>query len=554
MLKKLLALLMCLLMIMGTIAGCSDGGGETASPTSTPEASDPTPSDDDPAAPELPDDPYAVYPLCDPGEIELEFYYPLFTIILSYMEDMNSNPIIQEMEKLSGVHINWIHPNQTTEAETYNLLFVGDDLPDMVKELMTTYPGGLDAAIADGYYIDINPYAEFYPNYYHTLHSNEDYLRNATTDEGHTRGFGYLYDANARVIYGLGFRKDIFDNLGIETPELVSDWDAAFSTLKDAGYSNFMQLVSYGVDQNWTPAYDTFNAFMNQAGTVVYGPATEGYKEYLKQMQEWYAKGYIYQDITYDGGDSTDLYYPYIAGETLVGAQNDSTWGSTFYNQSSVSDPNFYLAAAHYPRQTEDQVTHNWSKTSFFMHSTYITTECQNIEVACRWLDYWYTEQGLMYCQYGVEGISYYRDEDGHPWLTDNIVNNPDGIGVIWMLFMNTFMGGIGIESTAPRFDLMPTVIEETDYLTDGNYGEGDDDWNMPSSVFKTSEEGARYSMIYADIETYVSEYTTACILGQKDVDATWDNYISTMERMGLSEATAINQASLDRYFARELN
>ena len=188
------------------------------------------------------------------------------------------------------------------------------------------------------------------------------------------------------------------------------------------------------------------------------------------------------------------------------------------------------------------------------MHSTYITTSCEYIEVACRWLDYWYTEQGLMYCQYGVEGVSYYYDEDGHPWLTDDMVNNPDGIGVIWMLFMKTFMGGLGVESTAPRMDLMPTVVAELDYLATSNIGQGDDDWNMPTSVFMTSDEGSRYSMIYADIETYVSEYTSTSILGQNNIDATWDNYIATMERMGLEEAISIYQTALDRYYARELN
>ncbi len=553
--RSTLCIVLCLILIIGLFAGCTGGktgGSETPANSAASGSSSGTSSGGNEPAPSGEFDQYAAYPICAPGEIEFEFYYPLFTIILAHMEDLNGNPIMQEMEKLSGVHINWIHPNQTTEAETYSLMFVSNDLPDIVKELMSTYPGGFDAAIADGYYIDINPYSDFYPNYYNTLKSNNQFMINATTDEGHIRGFGYMYNASSRVIYGIGYRKDIFNNLGIsKMPELISDWDAAFAKLKSAGYSNFLELGSYGVDANWTPAYDCYNTLIAKDNKAVYGPAMDGYKDYLTQMHEWYQKGYMNRDITHNSGASADNYSVWYNDETLIGSMADNGWGSTFYDNHNVESPDFYIAAAFYPRQTANQVTHNWSRTSYFMHTTYITTACQNIEAACKWLDYWYTDNGTMFCRYGVEGISYYYDENGHPWLNDYIVNNPDGIGIIWMLFMNSFMGGIGVEDTAPRFELMPTVEYETLELSKGPYGTGADDWNMAKSIFQTADEGSEYSKIMSDIETYVSEFTSGVILGNIDINTEWDRYVSQLKTMKLDRAMEIYQLALDRYYAR---
>lgn len=67
-----------------------------------------------------------------------------------------------------------------------------------------------------------------------------------------------------------------------------------------------------------------------------------------------------------------------------------------------------------------------------------------------------------------------------------------------------------------------------------------------------TAEESAEYQKLYVDIETYVAENTVAFITGNKDIDAEWDNFVSTIEKMNISRCLELKQASVDRYLNKE--
>lgn len=556
--KKVLALMLALILVIGLFAGCAkapstDDSGSSAGTPSTGDTGS-TGNTGNTGSTETPDDsgsdePASVYPLCEPGAVELTFWYPLFSFITAYQSSYDENPIMIEMEKITGVHINWQHPSSEAAQEQYNLLFMSEDLPDLIKEMVVSYIGGIDQAIKDGYYIDMNQYVDSFPVYNELINQSKDYKAAVTTDEGHIRGFAYLRAANNRVVYGNGYRQDIFENLGItERPELISDWDSALDKMGAAGYKNFISLDNYGIPQGdfWISAWEASGTFINQNGKAVFGPTLPGFKDYLKKMNEWYEKGYIHEAVTNPEVNAWQM------EETLVGTVADGFMGTSYVDNHAVENPDYYLACAHYPRAKEDMVVHTWhGGGNYFMHTTYVTTECEYPEIACRWADFWYTDEGWLMCNYGIEDTCYYFDEEGKPMLNDFMFNNPDGINVILMMFMYCFMGGIGVESTAPRFDQMPTVDYETIYLTDSKFGTGADDWNMPASISMTSDESTTYSQIMADINTYLEEYTAKCIMGEFDIDSTYDGFIDQIYQMRLEDAVVVYQQALDRYLAR---
>ena len=58
----------------------------------------------------------------------------------------------------------------------------------------------------------------------------------------------------------------------------------------------------------------------------------------------------------------------------------------------------------------------------------YITTSCKNPELAAKWLDYQYSDEGCFLNWYGTEGESWTYGADGTPQFTELITNNPDGL------------------------------------------------------------------------------------------------------------------------------
>ena len=71
-----------------------------------------------------------------------------------------------------------------------------------------------------------------------------------------------------------------------------------------------------------------------------------------------------------------------------------------------------------------------------------ITTACQSVEAALGWINYWFTDEGIMLYNYGVEGDTYVM-ENGTPQYTEKVMNNE--LGVDPTLFCRTFSLAAGL-------------------------------------------------------------------------------------------------------------
>ena len=77
----------------------------------------------------------------------------------------------QEMEKRTGVHIDFIHPIQgSTGQEAFMAMLAGGEMPDLIEYDWTWYSGGPKQALEDEVIIALNDYLkEYAPNYYDNL-------------------------------------------------------------------------------------------------------------------------------------------------------------------------------------------------------------------------------------------------------------------------------------------------------------------------------------------------------------------------------------------------
>ena len=51
-----------------------------------------------------------------------------------------------------------------------------------------------------------------------------------------------------------------------------------------------------------------------------------------------------------------------------------------------------------------------------------------------------------------------------------------------------------------------------------------------------TAEETETIASLKADLDSYINQYGAQVITGELDLDASWENYKSTMETMGAAE------------------
>ena len=67
------------------------------------------------------------------------------------------------------------------------------------------------------------------------------------------------------------------------------------------------------------------------------------------------------------------------------------------------------------------------------------------------------------------------------------------------------------------------------------------------SNLPMTADETQKASDIKASLDTYFYEITSQFLIGEKDIDNEWDNYLAELEKIGYKELLAAYQTAYDR-------
>ena len=118
--------------------------------------------------------------------------------------------VYKDLEELTNIHVEFIHPAKGIEKESFNLLVASKDIPDIVEGGWERYySGGMNKAYEDGFIVALNDYLDQYaPNYKKNITSNEAIEKLAKNDDNKILGF-YLIRPKPYSGQGFIFRKDL---------------------------------------------------------------------------------------------------------------------------------------------------------------------------------------------------------------------------------------------------------------------------------------------------------------------------------------------------------
>lgn len=172
-----------------------------------------------------------------------------------------------------------------------------------------------------------------------------------------------------------------------------------------------------------------------------------------------------------------------------------------------------------------------------------ITADCEHPEAAIRWIDYLFSDEGSYLMRYGIEGKTWTRDADGYPVYVDGILNNPNGSGPTIAQF--TIWPGGG----SPQYLNVHNCIAVTSDSTQAAQEALNPymDYTLYGAPLFDVETNERLNIVQNDINTYVNSSAAKFIKGEMSFDE-WDNYVATVNKMGVEEWIGIYQAVLDTY------
>ena len=500
-------------------------------------------------------------PLTDQGES--------FTLWLSvpgnvgtlFKNGMADHPVFQKAEEFTGVHIDFLEQSAETNAEKFNLMLVSGDYPDLVNGM--DFTGGNDLAVESDFALNLaDDIAEYAPNYQALIDSDPSIVKNITTDEGNIVAFYTFNSEKQGTTEGAWIRGDWLEDLGLENPKTYDQWENVLTAFKnEKGAEEPLMMPSdmvpsgnflasgFGITATFQSMMGAAYPYYVEDGEVKYGPLEEGYKEYVELIRDWTDKGLISKTFIQDNANPMgDVYSTNVStGRTGIFFNGVGMIGM-FQSNLTDADPNGELIACYDARKNEDDVLHNANEDSIVgkMGIT-ITTACPDMELAMKWCDFWYTQDGVLLANYGIEGQSFEFDEKGIPYITELVTNNPDGLSLMDTQFMYSTDSVNRINDVTKTRSTYTEAGQAARDIWDYNR---DDANTYPSAAALTADEADEHSSVYSDINTYLQEQIAAFITGAKSMDQ-WDSFVETLKDMGIEECISLKQDAYDRYLAR---
>lgn len=479
--------------------------------------------------------------------LTITMWCPAGDVVYKTMSNLGESAYYQEMERRTGIHVEFIHPAVGSEAESLNMLLTGENLPDIIcPPWGWKYATGYEGAVADGLFYDITDIVkESCPNYWEALHMNENIWKESVTDSGMISGFWSVSVGGPQPPFmGEVVRKDWLDELNLDVPVTYDDWHdmlVAFKEKKGAIAPMMLYFTGFHPQNLFCGGYGVTESFFAVDGKVKYGPLEPGYKDYIAMLAQWYSEGLIDPDFAtkkdflpseeYTTMDKTGAFFEQYLDLSMLKSRSDN--------------PNYQLVAVSTPRVNADGELHV-RQTNFEVGDSVwiVSADCKNPEAVCKWCDYAYSLQGELLASYGFEGKTWEYNEEGKPEFTDFMFNNPDGLSLAEAYHYYAKLGGAGYYHWDREFkgmdanDLKAMEIWQKD--NDGAY-------IIPSLLSMTADEATEYANIMTDIDTYRSEMVVLFILGIEPMD-NYDQFVETIRGMNIDRAIEIKQASLDRY------
>ena len=478
---------------------------------------------------------------------QIEWWMPLDSTAATVIKSFDESNLAKQLMKETGTDIKFVHPPQGQESEKFNLLTASTELPDIITYNWEKYPGGPQQAIKEKVIIDLNQHKDKLPNLMKYLDAHPEIKKMASTDDGQLYSFPFVRgDDTLCVSSGLIVRKDWLEELGLETPKTIDDWEKMLTAFKDkkGAKSPYCSTNIY----LFAGAFNTSSGYYLDDGKIKYGPLDPEYKDYVETMRRWYKNGLI--DADFATRDRQAIHSNVLNGES--GALNGSIGSGIGALMTAGKDiEGFDLVGAPFPTLSGGKPefgVYQSPVTPSNLSFTAVTTSCSDLDKVLKLLDYGYSEEGHMLYNFGIEGESY-EMVDGYPTYTKKITNNPEGLSMSAAMstYMLSYVSGPFVQDVRymEQYAQLPQQKEAWKTWSDTNTKD-----HFIPNLYMKEDELSRYAMLKNSVDTRANEITLKLIIGTEPMK-NYDKLIAELKTRGADEIVAMQQAAYDRYLAR---
>lgn len=528
--NKLLPISLCTTVLL---SACSGGASTSSSGTSSKEAIEPDPN---------------------------KTYDITYTGYWCYSDYEDGSYIEKMIEDALNINLT-VEKAETTD--TIDLLLASGEMPDCMwtesktpswmqeQELIRTIPRDM----VEKYCPKLIEYYEKNPLIYKMVLNPENeeefiYLAGLTFQfiDYYLPGDYYRYDWIENLGIDLGVNvEQVSDRIyvaddGIELSKFKEIMDAFVNKDPDGnGKNDTLGAVSseliYGVGQFYS-AYGFSRDINNVNGRAEQSYAMEEYKEFLKDFQDMYSKNLLDPEII--SNDRTlgwDKVNTGVSGYWITSTNALNSWAVDRPPLTLLErDPNAKILVTPGIKPDGGEVRAMTNPTPaygrFFVNAQVDDEKLAKILQFFNYSIFGNDDKDIVASLFfGEKDVDWKWDETGETPVKLNKLNSGD-------------KGTWSFSQFGQTEEVTKWSGEEELFRAGGKYwskGDGGLWLQWQHSPYKTdlaneTEYESIYQEIKSDLEAYVANYRTQAILGQIDVDSTWDEYLAELDRLGYNK------------------
>lgn len=459
----------------------------------------------------------------------------------AFQPDFGEVLMWQAYQDLTGVTIDWENIPAGTQNEKFSMAMASNEMPDVFLKFSLSASNQIKFGSVEGQLVDISGMLEEHaPNFYQYMKANPSIEAALTMPDGSIYSIPQAIESIPNKVAAKMFvNKTWLDALGLDMPTTTDElYDVlvAFKTMDPNGNGEADEIPFGAPNFNYM-YYSLIGAFgggnRGVHDTLVDAdpetsyprimPASDAWREMLTYFHRLYAEGLMDTDIF----TMKDAQYTANAAEDLYGV----IVFTNFANIPESTAEHFTGLEKALEGPNGDQI---WFPVRSNLHSIgnwVITSACENPELALRFVDYFFTEDGVRMYNYGVEGESYVVQEDGSLAFVDAVYEAvANGISFDNAVAPYVTCGGgnpvIVMEKYFYGGETKPVPAAAAHAMVE----------YFPEEIWPifsyTEEENEDASVIRTDISSYVNTMRASFITGETPLTE-WDAYVEQINNMG---------------------
>ena len=557
--KKALSLLLATGMVF-SLAACGGSTGETTAESGSAATTEAAVSDED-LDYEYGDHFYSEEPVTYTMMFNDNPAYPM-------KDTWQTEGIFKAIEEATNVHLELTIVDNANYTDKVSLAVSSGDSPYIIPKIYDE-----KAYVTGGGVVPVSDYVQYMPNYsaFVEEYSMQPDLETITQSDGKYYRLPGLKETCLQD-YNLLIRKDIFDAAGYDVTTLEDDWtweefadvlkgvkaymveqgmcsedDYIWSDMwcgQTSGYGqggNLLKLLgaSYNVYSGWAITHNYGLGFDAESDSFYSTSISDEFKQAYTVLQDLVSNKIIDPETwTQDDDTAMNKFY---RGETAIISTNRAQYVAQEEGiTEQLGEGNFELYIALTPVGTVDYQADNERLECGVMISSKALNELgeEDFIKMMRFVDWlWYSEEGQILTKWGIEGETYTVSEDGTYSLTPAY-----------------YCGGLTIPQTS---DDQVDMREELGYAC-GNYMYGgttelltsnfSDTWKdlydrigqyrslrpLEPTVALDEDQREMANLWGTPLTDTINTWTNRFAMGQADIEADWDQYVSEVEAQNL--------------------